>query len=178
LERNALLANPLIPVEAFRDLRTDTPTAVVYSQFDNNPSHRFMNIQQFIKEAIVQIAKGIEDAEKELKQTAAIVNPRYVATSKAEAVYGYMISEKEKDREKYRAAVQTVEFDVAVYAAESTETRGGIGLMVGTIGLGTQGATEKGNRSESRIRFSIPVAFPFSEKLPKALQATGDASGS
>ena len=126
--------------------------------------HTSMNLQQFIKETIVQIANGIQTAERELAETTAIVNPRYVAKTSLQGVYGFMISEKETTRENYRAAVQTVEFDVAVYATETTETKGGIGLMVGTLGLGGHGATEKGNRSESRIRFSIPVAFPFSDK--------------
>jgi hypothetical protein len=56
--------------------------------------------------------------------------------------------------------VQEIEFDVAVHATEGTETKGGIGIMVGAIGLGSQGKSQAGNASESRIRFTIPMVLP------------------
>ena len=39
-----------------------------------------MNLQEFIKETLVQIASGIEGAAAELKGSKAIINPRNVQT--------------------------------------------------------------------------------------------------
>ena len=123
-----------------------------------------MNLKEFIKESIVQISQGITEAEDELQDSSAVVNPRHVATAKTDGVYGYMVSPDDTKHKYYRAAVQSVDFDVAVYASESTGKKAGVGLMVGTVGIGAQGKEESGSRSESRIKFSVPVTFPFSKK--------------
>jgi hypothetical protein len=56
--------------------------------------------------------------------------------------------------------VGMVEFDVAVRATEGKETKGGIGVVAGVIGLGSSGKSDSSSGSESRIKFSIPVLLP------------------
>ena len=119
-----------------------------------------MELQDFITKTLVQIARGIKNAADQLEGTKAIVNPRNVHAleGKESAVYGYMNTQKQ-----YFKVVQKIDFDVAVTADKGTETKGGVGIHVGSIGLGTQGKTEKGNSSVSRISFSIPMVLPMED---------------
>lgn len=121
----------------------------------------FMNLQQFIKETIVQISHGIVDADKAVASTGAAVNPRDVAHNKSgEGPYGYYAEDK---KGQYRRSVQSIDFDVVVTVSKDTETKGGIGIHVGAIALGSSGKSGKEDSSESRIRFSIPLLIPNSK---------------
>ena len=123
-----------------------------------------MNLQEFITQALVQISAGISDADDQLQQHGAIVNPRHVvgATHDKENIYGY-IPESGKTM---RRAVHNVEFDVAVTAVEGKETKGGIGVVAGVFALGSHGKSEESSTSVSRLKFRIPVALPNSKNLP------------
>lgn len=119
-----------------------------------------MDLRNFIKETLVQIAQGIEDASDALDDSAAVVNPRNVVGTQGSEdakVYGYWVENTDRN---YRRAVQEIEFDVAVTASEGTETKGGIGVMVGSIGLGTHGKSDATSASQSRIKFSVPMVLP------------------
>ena len=119
-----------------------------------------MNLQDFIKETLVQIARGIEGAAAELKGSKAIVNPRNVQTGTGDDrhVYGFLDTQT-----SFFKAVQKVEFDVAVTASTGTATKGGIGIMVGAIGLGSQGKSEAQDSSISRIKFLVPMVLPMED---------------
>jgi hypothetical protein len=56
--------------------------------------------------------------------------------------------------------VEKVAFDVAVVAEKGNQTNAGIKLSVASIGIGAGGQSENSNKSESRIKFSIPMVFP------------------
>lgn len=118
-----------------------------------------MDLQEFITQALVQIANGIREADAPLAESGAIVNPRHITGAGADKdnVYGY-ITEQRKLR-----AVHAVEFDVAVTAAQAKGAKAGIGIVVGSIGLGSQGSNERSSASVSRIRFKIPLALPNAE---------------
>lgn len=117
-----------------------------------------MNLQEFITQALSQIARGISEADEALREAGAIVNPRHVVGAHADKdnVYGYLGS----SNDKVRRAVHAVDFDVAVTAVEGKETKGGIGIVVGSIGLGSQGRSEESSTSVSRIKFRVPIALP------------------
>ena len=121
-----------------------------------------MELRRFIKETLLQIAQGIEDASNALDQTTAIVNPRNIAGSGGtidSKVYGYLATDK-----SFRQAVQSINFDVAISAEHGTETKGGIGIVVGTVALGSQGKSDASNTSQSRIQFTIPMVLPTTPK--------------
>jgi hypothetical protein len=117
-----------------------------------------MNLRNFIKETLIQIAQGIEDASHALDSTTAIVNPRNVTGTTGAVdskVYGYIA-----DDISPRQVVQRINFDVAISVAQGTETKGGIGLVVGAVALGSQGKSDSSNTSQSRIQFTIPMVLP------------------
>jgi hypothetical protein len=119
-----------------------------------------MELQDFIKNTLVQIARGIESAAAELKGSKAMVNPRNVATAHVEDgnVYGYLNTQK-----KFYKVVQKIDFDVAVTAEKTKETKGGLGISVGSINVGTQGRSENAGSTISRIRFSVPMVLPMED---------------
>ena len=118
-----------------------------------------MDLQSFIRETLVQIARGIEEASEELKDSGALINPENVANANQQGtlVYGQIVS---KSNNIMRRNVQSVTFDVAIAASEGTGTKGGIGVVVGAIALGSQGQSNASNSSTSRVQFSVPVALP------------------
>jgi len=121
-----------------------------------------MDLTTFIKESLVQISRGIDEANAALEDSTARVNPRNIVPSPKDdsKFYGYF---NESAETRHMRVVQEIEFDVAVHVTEGTETKGGIGIVVGAIGLGAQGKSQAGNSSESRIRFTIPMVLPVAK---------------
>ena len=119
-----------------------------------------MELKDFVRESLVQISTGISEASEALKETNAHINPKNVyVNAENRQNYGRLVHDK-----SYYPVVEFVEFDVAVHISEGSETNGKIGISIGSIGLGAGGKSQESNRSESRIKFKVPVTFPTSEK--------------
>lgn len=116
-----------------------------------------MNLKEFITETIVGIAEAVGDAAKRLDETTAIVNPSLQSTTGVTGTCGSV------EIQGTLRPVHLIEFDVAVHAAKGKSTEGGIGIVVASIGLGTKGKSQSSDSSESRIKFSVPVALPYRE---------------
>jgi hypothetical protein len=75
-----------------------------------------MDLKDFVKESIVQISKGIEEANTELADSEAMVNPIYVSLNSNDA-QGYGRTKKRDDsgfKNPDSKLLQKVDFDVAV----------------------------------------------------------------
>lgn len=122
-----------------------------------------MQLQDFVAETITQITQGVITAQKHLHSMGAKVNPTMRAVlPKGEnhfAPFGWAAGEGGNP-------VLIVNFDVAVTATEETKTKGGIGVAVGVVTLGTTGASDRGNTSASRIVFQVPLLLPPHPKTP------------
>lgn len=112
-----------------------------------------MDLQTFVKLTIIQICDGVDDAANEVKSRGALVNPNGTYND-GNATY----VNPERPR-----TVQNVEFDVAVTTIEGTGTEGGIGVMVGSIGLGSKGKSDTSKSSTSRVKFTVPISLPGSD---------------
>jgi hypothetical protein len=84
-----------------------------------------MQLSEFISGTLVQIANGIDEANKQLDDSIAQVNPSGVQVGDERirtAVYGHIV------QGRYDAppspVVHLIRFDVAVYAAEGAEKNG------------------------------------------------------
>jgi len=121
-----------------------------------------IQLQDFIRETLVQIANGINEANLTLANTNATVNPPFILSDpKNPKLYGYLVDDPEDNAyESTRQHVDLIDFDVAVHASEGKQTKGGIGIAVATIGLGAGGRSDSSVSSESRIKFSIPMVLP------------------
>lgn len=120
-----------------------------------------MQLSDFISKTLIQISNGIENANEKLKNSSARINPSNVYpadSSYNKTVYGHIQKERQMN-----PAVHLIQFDVVVHASEGKETKGGIGIMVGSIGLGSQGKSDATSSTNSRIQFGIPMLLPTSK---------------
>ena len=118
-----------------------------------------MDLKEFIKESIVQIAQGIEEANKELEKSPSMVNPMHVVAN-SDSAQAYARTRKPSHDNPGTRIVEKVEFDVAVVAETDKGGKVGAKLSIASIGIGAEGGTKSTNKSESRIKFSIPMVYP------------------
>lgn len=78
-----------------------------------------MNLKDFVKVSLVQIAQGIQEASEELKDTNAFINPKNIyVNAENRQNYGRLMQEKE-----FHPVVELVEFDIAVYAKKKIQNQ-------------------------------------------------------
>ncbi len=111
-----------------------------------------MELRDFVKETLVQIAEGVSEAQERADSLGAHVNPRLTRSSNYASQQGFLNSES--------GAAQVVGFDVALTVTEGTGTKGGIGIFAGAVSLGSSGQSSAENSSVSRVKFSVPLALP------------------
>jgi len=112
-----------------------------------------MELKDFVTETLVQIAEGIEEAQKRLheKNSEAIINTNMTQSSRGHLVTGGS-----------NKPVEMVEFDVAILANEGTATKAGVGLTVASLlKLDAGGQSKQSKGTESRIKFKIPMSYPM-----------------
>jgi len=120
-----------------------------------------MNLKDFIKESLSQIAEGIASADADVIKQGGAINPRdVIISSDIKGAYGIFADDQ---KGKFRRIVQSIQFDVVVSAVESEQTKGGIGIHVGYVGFGGTEKSDSQNSSESRIKFSVPMLYPDSK---------------
>jgi len=111
-----------------------------------------MDLKDFVKNTLVQIIDGVIEAENELEKKGATVNP-----------IGGHFDQKQLGGRTWSfkdGITETVEFDVALTSSEKEGTSAGIGVLLGSINLGTKGASEESITSVTRIKFSVPILLP------------------
>lgn len=110
-----------------------------------------MNLQEFIKTALTEIVAGVADASQAAQEHGGSVGSM--------KLYGYLKDNKILTDEVGQP-ITTVEFDIALAEANSKDTKGGIGVYLGAVGLGSQGASHGEASTHSRIKFAVPVILP------------------
>lgn len=101
-----------------------------------------MELREFVRETLVQVIAGVEEAQAAVVESGATVAPS---------------GQGHRDLQSLN---RDIEFDVAVIAQEGKATKGGIGIAVGVLALGSQGASDHRNAITNRVKFSVPVALP------------------
>lgn len=104
-----------------------------------------MELHEFVKETLVQIVNGIVEAQKNdiIRDNNASVVPFGVSTS------------------DMKLANREIEFDVVITTQTESSAKGGIGIFVGGLGVGTQGKLNANDSLVNRVKFSVPVLFPM-----------------
>lgn len=113
-----------------------------------------MELAQFVRETLLSVIMGIKQAQDATRTTGAVINPsglRY--NTQLLAGQGYTDTGE---------ITQTIEFDLAITVKEGTATEGKIGVLTGILGLAAQGQSSSQNDQTNRVRFAVPVMFPFS----------------
>lgn len=105
-----------------------------------------MDIQEFVKSTLVQIAQGVREAQQEVRDAGGIANP-----STGGGIYNREVSH--------------IDFDLAVVVQRSTEAGGGAKLEIPTVfSIGGSGKGSDSSQQTSRIAFKVPFVYPFDEK--------------
>lgn len=109
-----------------------------------------MELQEFITSTLVQITKGVVEAQKELKDTGCLVNPEGFTMEGGQIKKGY--------KNEYRA-IQKVKMNVLLNVTENKGSKKGIGVAkVLTAGFDSENKTS--NNKQTSVEFEIPIAFP------------------
>jgi hypothetical protein len=124
-----------------------------------------MELREFVKKALVEIAEAVVDAQAEADHVGARVNPAMFESPHARRpsieAQGWPIHE-----------ITTVEFDIAVMATEESSSRAGIAVLGGVFGLGAQMKSGEGSSSASRIKFRVPIYIPTHQEGVAAARKT------
>lgn len=117
-----------------------------------------MDLKEFVGQALADIVQGVLNAQTALGKNGKYINPELSTQQGPLEKQGKLVSIQGQ-------LVQTVEFDVAVTATNAKGTKGGIGVVVGVLALGSQGQSSTESSAVSRIKFSVPVTLPYGEKM-------------
>jgi hypothetical protein len=116
-----------------------------------------MQLEDFVAQALAQLARGVMKAQGDLQDSEARVVPKmerlFSGSSSTNEAFGW--AEATQD-----TPVFLVDFDVAVTVVEGTETKGGIGVVVGAFALGSQGRSDSTSSAVSRMKFKVPFLLP------------------
>ena len=111
-----------------------------------------MDLREFVKETLSEIALGVQDAQDTVKASGTRVNPAGIGVGATPDSYLGLLASGE--------TVFVVDFDVAVTASDSAE--GGAGAKVQVLGLfsGKLGGSQTtASESTSRIKFKVPLSL-------------------
>lgn len=122
-----------------------------------------MDLKDFVKATLVNIASGVKEAQEAVREAGGIVNPASRVHKAADQSHFSNV--------EGGANVFLIDFDVAVTVAESTNTGAGAKLAVATfLQLGVEGASDNAKSATHRIKFKVPLALPVDPLSGKALK--------
>lgn len=126
-----------------------------------------MQLDDFVKATLVQIARGVHDAQQSVRDLGGIVNPATLGTSPTSGAYFATVNDMHH--------VFLVDFDVAIEVSESTGTNAEAGLSVASFAkLGAGGKSAKSNSTSNRISFKVPLALPLDQASQTQLKSEID----
>ncbi|MDR1455951.1 MAG: hypothetical protein LBJ01_09895 [Tannerella sp.] len=117
-----------------------------------------MELKEFVKETLVQITKGVQEAQDECYEIGGLINP----------MLDTPISNGPKFELKgkhYPASV--VKFTVGLTESNAASEKGGIGVFLPKISLGVEAEKGKENQTATNVEFSIVVIFPYVDRQGK-----------
>jgi len=114
-----------------------------------------MNLEEFVRETLEQIAKGVSGAGLVAREHGACINPNDIRWhDEHPRLY--------RSSEGGGGLVEEVGFDVALTVSEEKQVEGKAGLVIASIGAGVKGQSVAATSSVSRVKFSVPVQLPLS----------------
>lgn len=118
-----------------------------------------MKLDEFVFESIKQVIDGIDNAREYAETKGAKISGEHLNFIGAKNGGGIVYMNHDNSE-----IIEKIDFDIAVSAKEGDKVKGGVGLFVGAVGIGTQGQIENENSSMSRIKFSVPLHLPKKRK--------------
>lgn len=116
-----------------------------------------MELKDFIKRTISDIALAINELNKELSDIGLTINPK----DKSNSINSFVrLNENDDER-----AIKEIEFNLSISVSDSTE--GGGGLKINVVSAGINRGTS--NCTISTVKFSIPVIYPGCYAIKKEM---------
>lgn len=117
-------------------------------------------LDEYVKDTLVQIVNGINEANKELIQKGAFVPSDNIHSWGNATIEGL----EAFDNKEQSHLVRNVDFDIAVAVKNEKANGGKAGLEVMSVQLGKNKNSSLSSSSVNRIKFSLPLALPFQNK--------------
>ena len=111
-----------------------------------------MELKEFVSETIIQIVTGIKQAQDDVCQEGATINPKNAAFFDGVAIT--------VDSVVRRVPIQNIEFEVSLTETEGNQAGGRIGVFFGSVGVGAHATKDTGSNAMNKVKFSIPIALP------------------
>ena len=114
-----------------------------------------MELKKFVSETLISIMHGVEDAQTQLKEqgSTSVINATKDLSPRGEV---------HSSTNPKRRDIENIELDVAV-TSSSIESKGNKGkLNIKVIQYDSNKGSSGSNSATSRIKFSIPIAYPAS----------------
>lgn len=112
-----------------------------------------MELQEFIKNSLVQITNGVIAAQNELKNSGCLINPMsYSASTGSQVIY--------KDVQNNARMIQVVKMNVVLDVSNSSKAKSGIGVAK-VIKAGIESDETTSKKDVTSMEFEIPISFPI-----------------
>ncbi len=109
-----------------------------------------MELKEFVKETLVQIASGVVEAQEELSETGCLINPEGFVTGENNIKPGF------KGEFRY---LQFVKMNVQVTVSEEAGNKAGISVAsIIKAGVNTEVSSSSNNMTS--LEFKIPISLP------------------
>src|SRR3990170_178727 len=92
-----------------------------------------MDLKEFVQQSLTQLIEGVTTAQKAAKPLGARINPAGIQPSKPSSDTLVYV-----DQRSQVFVPQMIEFDVALGTSEAEEAKGGAGIVVGPVLLGSR----------------------------------------
>ena len=114
-----------------------------------------MTVKEFVEDTLVQIVEGVKAAQAKVAPSGAFIN-RAGLTGPVSQLEGRRYDSQTGEIE------EQVRFDLAVTSESGSGTKGGVGVFLGSVALGSQGQSANRDLLVNRVQFSVPILFPQS----------------
>jgi hypothetical protein len=118
---------------------------------------KVIELQEFVSQTLVQIIKGVRQAQIEIGGTGGEISPTIDnLNSNNTNLIGW-----KKSGIFVESVISPAEFDLALTTTIGDGTKAGIGVFSGLFGAGMQSEMSNSNVQLSRIKFSVPIMLPI-----------------
>lgn len=120
-----------------------------------------MNLSEFIKETLIEIATGIKESQDKIKELGGISSPAIISVMSKSDTQGFL-GKTTDGRYAY-----FIDFDITVQVSETTAQDGKGKLQIGVFSVGGNIAQDASTNSLNHIRFRIPFSPPVDAETEK-----------
>lgn len=112
-----------------------------------------MTVKEFVEDTLVQIVEGVQGAQERTSKSGAGINRAGMTLTFAQ------LNGRRYDPQTHEVE-ELVRFDIAVTIEGGTGTKGGVGVFLGGVALGSQGQSSSKDAQVSRVQFAVPIVYP------------------